>query len=405
MVTKTISMIFVLLSLLSCTLAINGIEGLKESKAEDIFYKPEIYNDHIDLINVVVKPDKLVMRSSIDEGAMMRWDVPNKADDWSFEIDFNEPNLNAAEFARLYIFYTKEKPLLGGFKGGNTTFHGFAAGIEFQGKRVELGYALNKGNDFFNMDDFVTKMDSLNPRRFQELKNLKFKVICTSKNFKMEVYSGETIIYDNFRFFTAEDLENRKKGHYIGIFADYKDVSSGKAFEITHAQLYRREETSDYKLTKSYMDPVIGIIRNKEQILHPNEDIKTFIFKMHKLAESAKIILGELPESSIKNSEIEILKEVEGLTDQIKRLKEIGRIRNSRSSSEGIHSNDIDNKIKRLYKNITDFEFSIESIAESNGRKYNMLEMLSIVLGVFTMSFMIYRETVEYMQSRKENNK
>lgn len=405
MVKKTTNMILVLFSLLRCTLAIDGLEGVKESKVDDIFYKSEVYNDHIDLINVVVKPDKLVMRSSIDEGAMMRWDVPNKADDWAFEVDFNEPNLNATEFARLYIFYTKEKPLLGGFKGGNTKFNGFAAGVEFQGKRVELGYALNKGEDFFNMDDFVTRMDSLNPRRFQELKSLKLKVICTSKNFKMEVYSGETVIYDNFRFFSADDLENRKKGHYIGIFADYKNVSSGKAFEITRAQLYRREETSNYKLTKSYMDPIIGIIRDKEQILHPNEDIKTFIFKVHKLAESAKIILGELPESSIKNSEIEILKEIESLNDQIKRLKEIGRMKSTRSSSEGIHSNDIDNKVKRLYKNITDFEFSIESIAESNSRKYNMLEILSMVLGVFAMSFMIYRETIEYMQSRKENNK
>lgn len=380
---------------------VDGMLGVKEKKVNEISYKPETYNGHIDLINVLVKPDKLILRSSVDEASMIRWDIPNQSDNWSFVIDFNEPNLRSSEMAKLYIFYTKEKPILGGFKGANPIFNGFAAGIEFQGKNVELGYAINTGIDLFNMDEYVTRMDSLNPRRFKDLNNIKLKLISTNKNLKFEIYNGEKIIYDNFRFFSREDLENGKKGHYIGIFADYKNVSSGKAFELKGAQFYTREETKDYIITKSYMNDGIESIAHKTDILHPNEDIQTLIYKIHNLTKFAKSILGELPESNVKNSEIELLKELEMFNNKLVKLEGTYSEKKNNKKHPGVYSNDIDNKIKRLLKNTTDLEFSIESIHEANSKKYNILEMFSIAFGVLTMSLLVYRDVSEYIESRK----
>lgn len=86
-------------------------EGVVEQVMDGINYTPHVYNDHIGLQNVLVKPDKLILRSSIDESSMVRWDVPSAKDNWSFVINFNELNLGASESAGLYLFHTKEKQL------------------------------------------------------------------------------------------------------------------------------------------------------------------------------------------------------------------------------------------------------------------------------------------------------
>lgn len=370
-------------------------EGVVEQAMDGINYTPHVYNDHIGLQNVLVKPDKLVLRSSIDESSMVRWDIPNTRDGWSFVVNFNELNLGSSESAGLYLFYTNEKPVIGDFKGANSVFHGCVAGIEFNGKGVDLVYAKNDGLDYRSVDEYVTKVDSLNPRRFRNIEFLKLKVIATDKNFKVEIYDGDTIIYDNFRFFAKEDLENHKSSKYFGIFADYKNVSSGKAFEISSAQAFHREELGEYSVSRSYMSKTVPTVTNKNEISHPNTDVRDFIFKVNATTAHMRRLLGELPETILSHSEKELIKEMDALSEKLERLKSMHR---NHITKSGVPSglNELDLKIKKLSRSIGDIEYAIEDFSERASARYSLFEYITVFGGIGAMLVLLARELSEY---------
>lgn len=364
----------------------SDISDIKETKVKNINYISNVYNDNIELMNVLVKPEKLIMRSSIDESSMLRWNIPNTVDNWAFDIQFNEPNLKSSEKASLYLFYTKENPIIGAFKGAHSTFHGLGAGIEFEGKNVELGYTVNKGTDYFSMEDIFVRHYSLNPRRFKSLKNFRMKVICTKKNFKIELYNEGELLYDNFKFFKSEDVEYSKGGYFFGIFAEYKNVSSGKAIEILGAQLYEREESKDYSIFASNMKKYLASPPNKSDILHPNEDIQNIIYKTHLLIENTTKMLGELPDTTLKTAENELKKELDMLLDKVDKLNIMQRHQKP-DSNKKMNTNDLDNKIKRLFKTVSDIEFEVERAkTKIQGVSYfNILVYLFSGLSLFLM--------------------
>ena len=192
----------------------------------------------------------------------------------SITFKFNEPNLNSSEKAGIYLHYTKKKPTIGEFKGGNGLFHGFIAGIEFTGKSVDLVYIKNNGEDYTSLEEFVTQTDSINPIRIKSIETITMKIISTSKNLKIELHNEDKLIYDNFKIFGVSDLGFNLSGKYLGITADYKNVSSGKAFKLKEAQLYKRIEKADYNIYKSYMSEAKPIIREKEEIHHYDTDVQ-----------------------------------------------------------------------------------------------------------------------------------
>lgn len=378
-------------------------EGVIEQSLDGINYTPHIYNDHIGLQNVLVKPNKLILRSSIDESSMIRWDIPNTKDNWSFIVSFNELNLSSSESAGLYLFYTKEKPVIGDFKGANSIFHGFAAGIEFNGKGVDLVYAKNDGLDYRNIDGYVSKMDSLNPRRFRNIEFLKLKVIATDKNFKIEIYDGDRIIYDNFRFFSKEDLENHRGGKYFGIFADYKNVSSGKAFEINSVQAFHRKELKEYSVSKTYMSKMLPSVIGKHDISHPNTDVRDFIFKVNAVAAYIRSLLGELPETTLGHSEKELIKEMDVLSEKLEKFKAMQRVQVSRGGMS-IRLNELDLKIKKIFRSISDIDYAIQDLNERTSTKHNFFEYLTIFGGIGAMMVLLVRELCGHWTAKPDRN-
>lgn len=375
-------------------------DGIVEYSIDEISFIPHVYNDHIGIQNVMVKPDKLFMRSTIDESAMVRWEIPNSKNNWSFTFEFNELNLESRESAGIFLFYTKEKPVIGSFKGGPSKFHGFAVGLELVGKGVELVYAKNDGIDYINMDEYVSVIDSLNPKRFLNLETLKLKVICTDKNFKVEIYNGDTIIYDNFRFFTKDYLNFAKGGNYLSLFADYKHVSSGKAFELRSAQLYHREETPDYSVTKINMQKVTTHVKPKSEINHPNVDIQDLLFKINTIISYIKAVIGELPETSIVKAEKELIKEVDALSEKVGKIK-IGSSGRSNRNNLDKRINQLDVQLKKLSKIMSDVDYLSESSSDGTSHKYHLiLEYFVIFSGMFAVSMMFIREMRNLIDSR-----
>jgi hypothetical protein len=393
-------MILILLAL-ELIKAISSKDGVIETAVKDLNFISQVYNDHIGIQNVLVKPEKLLMRSTIDESSMVRWEIPNPNDNWSFEFDFNELNLESREIASIFFFYTHEKPTVGPFKGGPSQFHGFSVGLEFTGKSIELIYANNDGKDYKGLDKHVALIDSLSPQRFLNVEKIRFKVICTDKNFKIELYDGDTVLYDNFRHYSQEYMKSSKSGGYISIFADYKHTSSGKAFELTYAQLYHREETPDYSTTKSNMKKILPFMRPINDIKHPNIDVRDLLFKTHAIINFTKAMIGELPETSIVKTERELEKEIEILSEKIEKLKE-GIAGAQGKSVVDRKINFIDVQLKKLSKSMSEIEYLIE-VREERGflKNYSIFEYLVAFVGALSTSILVFREVRNYFENNK----
>lgn len=378
---------------------VNARNGITEHAVDGINFVPHVYNNHIGIQNVIVKPEKLLLRATIDEDAMLRWEIPNKAEEWSFSFTFNELNLSSMEVAGIFLFYTDEKPFVGSFKGGPAKYHGFAVGLEFVGKGVELVYALNNGQDYTNMEEQVPIIDSPNPARFLNVETLTMKVISTKKNFKVEIYDGDNLIYDTFRFFTKEYLDAGKAGKYFSLFAQYKNVASGKAFEIQSAQLYQREESHQYSTNAVNTRKIQPSIKERNEILHPNVDVQDMILRMNAITSFIKVMIGELPETAITKAEKELVKEVDIVFDRL------GKFRNTNSphlqpEAIGKKINQLDTNFKSLYKKVDEISFILDSIHEGGKGKRNMLEYIVIAVGLTTTALVVYKEYSEAFQRK-----
>lgn len=385
---------------------INGVKevtinGVKETPIDGVNFIPHIYNDHIGIQNVMVKSEKLLMRSSVDESAMVRWEIKNHSKSWSFVFEFNELNLESRESASISLFYTKEKPMIGSFKGGPSIFHGFVVGLQFHGKNVELMYARNDGKDFSHIDDYATLTDSLSPQRFLDLETLKLKLICTDKNFKVEIYNQDKLLYDNFRHFTKDYLKHSKEENYFSIFADYRHTSSGKAFELRNAQLYHRDETADYSVTKSNMEEIKTKIRSLEEIKHPDSDVQSLLFKLSAVTGYIKAILGDLPETAIVKAEKELIREVEMLSEKQVKVKN-GLIGKKGRGELERRVNQLDMQFKKLSKMLSDIEYAADPVKEDGFRRYYLIfEYCIIFSGMFGISVIFFREMKSFLANRK----
>jgi hypothetical protein len=390
-----------MISLLKFLLLARSAEvGVVETPVDGLNYIPGIYNDHIGLQNVLVKTDKLILRSTIDDSSMIRWEIPNTADNWSFSFDFNELNLESRESAGLYLFYTQDKQTLGNFKGGTSKYHGFMTGIEMSGKAVELTYAKNSGLDYRNISEYVTKVDSLNPSRFVDVTSLKMKVICTKQNFKVEVYDGDRLLYDNFRFFDQEELNNHKKGYFLSLFAEYRHVSSGKAFELKNAILSQREEKAEYSVSKIRMDKIVPQLKSKNDILHPNTEVSELIFKIGALSNYTKSVLGDLPETSITKSEKELVKEIDTLTVKLDKLASLTS--NKKQTKNFISNlNNLDLKLKGLEKKLVEIDFLVEQINEKQNKRFSIFETVAISASCFIVLVLSIKEFQSFFDKRK----
>lgn len=384
-------------------LAIAAELGVKETPIDGLNYIPGIYNDHIGLQNVIVKPEKLVMRSTIDDSSMVRWEIPVGTDNWSFTFDFNELNLESRESAGLYLFYTKDKQTLGNFKGGTSKYHGFMTGIELMGKGVELTYAKNNGLDYRNIAEYVAKVDSLNPNRFIGVTSLKLKVIATKNNFKVEVYDGDKILYDNFRFFSEEELENHKKGYFLSLFAEYRHVSSGKAFELKNASLNQREESAEYSSSLIRMDKMVTKVKSKNEILHPNTEVNELIFKIGAVSNYTKSILGDLPETALSKAEKEIMKEIEALSLKLEKFASLTS--NKKQNISFISNlNALDLKLKGLEKQLAEIDFLVEQTKDTQNKRFSIFETVAIFASCFIVLVLSVKEMQSFFDNKKGKN-
>jgi hypothetical protein len=334
--------------------------------------------------------------------SLIRWDIENPINDWSFTFKFNEPILNSSEKAGIYLHYTKEKPTIGEFKGGNGLFHGFIAGIEFTGKSVDLVYIKNNGEDYTSLEEFVTQTDSINPIRIKSIETITMKIISTSKNLKIELYNEDKLIYDNFKIFSVSDLGFNLSGKYLGITADYKNVSSGKAFKLKEAQLYKRIEKADYNIYKSYMSEAKPIIREKEEIHHYDTDVQELIHKIELSNSYIKAILGDLPETTINKAEEGLIKDIKMIEEKVKKLEDSTKSK-SKNFDLSHRLNEMEIKIKQLHRSIKDMDYIVDKFIKYKVKSNSSIDYIILISSCIILTAWATYECL-HLKNQKQSN-
>jgi len=308
--------------------AVVNADPVRETPIEQIRYRHGEYSDDIGIQNVIVKPNALYMRYSVKDSSALHWNIKNQEKEWAFALTFNEPNLLSTEKCGIYLRYTSEPPIVGHFRGGESKFHGMVVGLEFEGAAVKIVYFTNDGIEY-NLPthpDLYVRSDIVNPLRFKNVETITMKVISSNSYLKVELYDGDRILYDNFRVHHPERADLFDAGKYFGIIADYERVSSGKAFVLKDAQLYKRQESSSYDPFKIHAKPVDESVRDMHEIEHPDDDIRSLISEISLHTAYFKNVFGDLPNTTIRQIEDEVLKDLESLGMQVGRLKELNAI-------------------------------------------------------------------------------
>lgn len=354
--------------------------GIIELPVNNINFKPGEYNEYVGIQNVVLKEKCLHLRTGRQDESLIRWDIKNETENWAFEVVFNNINLNNEEHAELFISYTEDKPLTGTFRGGNGTYDGMRIGLSLYGKSVSIVYAPNEGKDYSgNIGDLHIKRDHIDPQRFRGVENFRLKLISTNKNLKMEVYDADrnNLLYDNFRRYDSENTKYSKPGKYFGVIAHYKNLASGKSFELKKINLYKRTENEEYKMNKKNSVMIPMGYREIKEINHDDSTIKKLIHELELSMVYIKSILGTLPETRLLVFEKSIKKAVDFSNEKIRKINE-KLVKKRKIKSTIINFNDFEVKIQKIQRNLSDLIY----YANNEEKKSKLFYVKDIFFGL-----------------------
>lgn len=241
-----------------------------------------------------IRSNGIEMRGSAEGGSILTFNNTNPNDEWSFEFTINNMNLNFPQSAGIYLWYTNSPIKQGDHKGAHGKFVGMMAGIEFLGRYVQLVLTSNDGKqDHTGIDDVTIMRDSVNPERFRNMSEFRIKVISTEKNFKMEIYDKDKLIYDNLRFLHAAELGDRGAGKHFSFTTTYEKVPLDKHIMLENAILYKRVEHSDYDPLEILAEYPVAKARMPAEIDHSNKEMQFLISNMEHFMSFIKALLGK----------------------------------------------------------------------------------------------------------------
>lgn len=263
------------------------------------------------------------LRSSADGGSLLNISKENPVDHWSFDFTINNLEISYPQSAGFYLWYT-DKPVENGvFMGGSGAFTGLMVGVEFLGKNISLILSTNDGTgDYSNIEDTdtITYRDSINPERFRNVKEFRFKVISTDKNFKVEIYDKDKLLYDSFRHLRDDKLADLSKGKYFSITTEYDRVLHNKHFLLKSVRLYERVEDDEYDRFAIKADEPKSTPRFYEHIEHSSREIQHIVSLIEHVMKYTKEHIGKASSSPIFTGLSNARNEIENLSKNIETL-------------------------------------------------------------------------------------
>lgn len=347
---------------------------------------------NLSISNAIVRKDGISMKSSAEKGSLISFNEKNPNDEWSFLFSLKIPQFFPSQFAGVYLWYTQEKLSEGKFRGGISKFKGFMAGIEFSGKSVDLILSSNDGEgDVYDVENLILFKDSINHERFRGISELTVKIISTTKNFKIEIYSGEKLLYDNLRFKTADILGDRSSGKYFGLTSYYHNVPHSKVFMLKKTALNRREEHESYEPLASKSPKIDKKPRMFDEVMHSNLEVRHLIANIEHYISYIKTMIGDPVGQSIFNNIDEIRKELLLLSSKsklnINRLSE-NKTKESIESLDNVvfRMNDLKMRIGGIEKGLDDID---RLIVETNKVEYRKSRFILISF-IFLIVFFVF---------------
>ncbi|WEL39104.1 hypothetical protein PFJ87_07g01860 [Encephalitozoon hellem] len=371
-------------------------KGVIEKANAEIAYHPGGSNEKVGVKGTHVEADGLSLRRHTDEGGLVVFLEPNPYDEWSFSYTFTNAKLRFPHIGGVYLWYTSDIQDQGLYRGGHDMFEGIMAGLEFRGSQPEIVMAINDGKtNLVGSEEMTLYRDTINPERLKGVKDITVKVISTEKNFKVELYDGDRLLYDSFRYYRKGTLAGIGSGKYFNITSFYDKAPSDSVYKLKEAQLFQRTETSEYEVHSVHAPPVDKTPRSPDGILHEDEEIRHLISKIEYLNEYLHLVVGEPHKSSFD-------KVVYVLSEQLKtRMKSIEDIVSSAKNNGGSEMkfmslnekmNGIDIKLQRIQKSFADLDHVVNSLKKDYSRSSNILVYIVVGIGVAGFGLVAMKE-------------
>lgn len=344
--------------------------SVKEEASGVIKYDPQEKNEFVGAKGAIVTDKGLRLRQDKDKGGLVLFLEDNKYEEWSFEYTIGDIDLHFPEQGGVYMWYTKYDQDMGEYRGGDGHFEGLMAGIEFKGMSPEIVYVLNDGKNLDEYGEYTLHRDSFNPARLKGVKELTVKVILTHKNFKVELYDKERLLYDSFRYVHDHPFKTLGVDKRFSLTSFYSNTSSDKSFILKKAQLYRRTESPEYDPEKIHALHVESLPKEEHEVHHPEKEVRSFIAQFTHFLEYAKGVLGDVHQPLITLQANKIIEKIEET--------------NSRSFRQTVTDkiNEIDRRLQQVQKSIDDLSHSLKEPESSNILSY-------IILGVGVCVFLM----------------
>lgn len=190
--------------------------------------------------NVSSHNNSYILRDEKGNSSTLTFMPLNPKDEWSAEFYFQVPQLKFPEKVSIFFWYTNDKLEEGEFFGASDLFSGIMTGLEFHEKTIDLILASGDGEV---IDEEMILRDSTH---IKHAEHLKFKLIYTKKNLKVEIYDKTELIYDSLRFYDTEVLGHLGANKHFSITTNYYNVPLNKHFILDDIKVYSREEDETY---------------------------------------------------------------------------------------------------------------------------------------------------------------
>lgn len=349
---------------------------------------------NLGLENAIIQDGNIKMRASTDLGSLISFKERNKADEWSIEFKFDDPNLKYPEFAGIYLWYTDQRIKSGKMAGIDGNFTGLMAGIEFLGKGLQLIIGGNlEERTVENAEEIIYHKDRIAPVRFKDVSEFRIKIISTKKNLKIEIYEKDKLLYDYLRFLDTSILGDRGKGKYFGITTIYQKTSSYKAFVLKDIQAFSRIEHSDYDPLKFEAEDVKEEPRLGHDIDYSSKEVQHLISNVEHMMAYLKIILGKPGGSTVyqsaydaKIATFESQKMLKNLKTDINTLE--AHLKHSGTQILGTKIGDVEMEIRNLKRVVYETQNTLQDLRD--GLKSNNSHLILILCIVSVFAFVLY---------------
>lgn len=339
---------------------------------------PDEFKSLASLQNIQIDNNKILLRNQSGKGSIVKLNKENTLQEWSAELKINKIKVGANEKAILSFWYTAESLKNGSFIGADSQYNGFMAGIEFSNKKIELLIHYNVGLKIKDPESAMLR-DEINPLSLANVESLVVKVIHTKKNFVVELYDEDKLVFDTLRI-SGEVFPLEKHGHmHFGITTSYEKVPTTKTLVLEELRINERKEGAKYDPEEHFIE------HNKFPKTEEEEEIKHTIANLNHFMAYIHMVLGMGEENYIEDMKERLERLLKKQSEELERTENafkesedknvagLGEINEKKINSLEKRLDEISNKLLELH----------EAMYKNKGIESKPMKEIGFMMGIF----------------------